>query len=78
MIEPTLIAFQISRKMKINLPIHLTIKYKNHPNLRTKKKGDNSWRYDISCGWKQGLKWGEKGKYVKQTMEVMNSTGVAH
>ena len=34
--------------------------------------GDSIWGYDMSCGWKQGLGWGEqlseKGS-VKQTMQ---------
>ena len=32
--------------------------------------GDSSWGYDLFCGWKQGLIWGEKlseKESVKQT-----------
>ena len=50
------------------MSIHLTIKNENRSNPRTtmpKKKraflfGDSSWGYDMYCGGKQGLGWGEK------------------
>ena len=61
--------------------IHLPIKNENRPNSRTatprkKDPGDNSWRDDLFCSWKQGLSWGkklsEKGS-VKQTTSGITS-----
>ena len=54
------------------MSIHLTInnEKRSNPRSATPKKpflfGDSSWGYDMYCGWKQGLGWGEKGS-VKQT-----------
>ena len=60
--------------------INLTIKNQNRSNPRTVTLfGDSSLGYEtcrpMSCGWKEGLGWGEEVKsedgYVKQTINFM-------
>ena len=49
-------------KIKTNTLTHLTIRTRTTSNWSTARteKSDNSWEYDLFCGWKQGLRWGKK------------------